>query len=328
MFKRSLIALVITAMLLSACSAAAPAKSVGMRDYANNSAAPQLSVQSDSGGEEKASEGYTTSEMPQEPSSGGAGNQAAVERIVIKNASLEIVVADPAKAMSSISQMAESMGGFVVTSNLMKLTSGSGAEVPEANITVRVPAEKLTSAMDQIKALVMDPESDIRSENVTGQDVTKEYTDLQSRLTNLENARDQLQTILDEAHKTEDVLSVYNQLTSVTEQIEVLKGQIRYYDESSQLSAISVQIVSKASVQPISVAGWEPKGVAREAVQSLVDALQFLANAAIWGVIFCLPIGILIAIPVYLIVWGARKVRRNRKAAKQPESKEQEPPAA
>lgn len=326
MFKRNLIAIVLAALLLSGCASAAPTKSLEMRDMSNSAAAPQLSVESDAGGGQKASEGYTTSELPSELSSGG--DQSTIERIVIKNASLEIVVADPAKAMSSISQMAESMGGFVVTSNLMKLTSGSGAEVPEANITVRVPADKLNSAMDQIKALVTDPASDIRSENVTGQDVTKEYTDLQSRLTNLENARDQLQTILNEAHKTEDVLSVYNQLTSVTEQIEVLKGQIRYYDESSQLSAISVQIISKASVQPISVAGWEPKGVARDAVQALVNALQFLANAAIWGVIFCLPIGILIAIPVYLIVLGTRKVRRSRKASKQPESKQQEPPAA
>jgi hypothetical protein len=103
---------------------------------------------------------------------------AAVERVVIKNASLEIVVQDPISSVDAISRMAEEMGGFVVNSNTYRIRTTRGNEVPEANITVRVPATRLNEAMDRIKALVGDPGQDVINENISGQDVTQEYTDL------------------------------------------------------------------------------------------------------------------------------------------------------
>jgi hypothetical protein len=312
MMKRSLIFLVLVCLLLTGCASAA-ATSVAP----STGGAPMPPSFNEAVPAEKSADAQSQGAVTNQndlSNSGSGGNQAAIDRVVIKNASLVIVVADPAAAMGSITQMADEMGGFVVNSNLVRLASTGGMEVPEANITVRVPAQKLTDAMDRIKGLVTDKANDIQSENVTGQDVTKEYTDLQSRLTNLENTRDQLQTIMADAHKTEDILAVYNQLTSVTEQIEVLKGQIRYYDESASLSAISVRIVSKESVKPISIGGWQPKGIARDALQALVNTLQVLGTAAIWGGIYCLPITLMAAIPLYLIFLGFRKVQRRKKA--------------
>jgi hypothetical protein len=106
------------------------------------------------------------------------------ERIVIKNAREEIVVDQPDQSMDRISQMAEEMGGFVVSANLYQATLDSGEEVPRASITIRVPAERLDEALARIEA-----ESDQLPRNKTIEpDVTSEYTDLQSRLRNLEAA--------------------------------------------------------------------------------------------------------------------------------------------
>jgi archaellum component FlaC len=243
--------------------------------------------------------------MPVEEQAAGGAYQAsipqAVERIVIKNANLSIVVEDPANVMNSVTRMTEDMGGFVVTSELHKIKTSEGLEVPEANITIRVPAGKLTEAMDQIKSMVKDLKTDILSENISGQDVTKEYTDLKSRLTNLENARKQLEKIMEEAVKTEDVLNVYTQLTQVSEQIEVIKGQIKYYEESSAFSAISIYIQSEESIAPLTIGGWKPEGVASNAVQALINMLKFLASVAIWLIIFLLPLGLVIFLPFFLL---------------------------
>jgi hypothetical protein len=168
--------------------------------------------------------------------------------------------------------------------------------------------------MDQIKALVKDSQNDILSENVTGQDVTKEYTDLKSQLTNLQQAEQQLQKIMDSATKTQDVLDVYNQLVQVRQQIDVLQGQIQYYDQASRLSAISVTIQAEASVAPLTVGGWQPVGTARDALQALVNSLKFLANAGIWTLIYIVPMLIAIALPIWLFVIIVRAlVRRNKK---------------
>ena len=239
-----------------------------------------------------------------------------VERIVLKNASLSIVVDDPAKAMEIIGNNAEDSGGFIVNSNLYKTTTSQGVEIPEAYITVRVPAETLLETIEEIKSLTTDPEKDVLNENVTGQDVTKEYTDLQSRLTNLEKTAEKLEEIMDEAYQTEDVLAVYNELTEVSEQIEVIKGQIKYYDEASRLSSIDINIMAHEAYKPITIGGWEPAGVARKAIQALIDTMQFFVNAAIWIVIYLLPVLICLAIPVWLIVIGFKRIRKARKAKK------------
>jgi hypothetical protein len=302
--KKSILVLVILAVVLAGCaSAASVAPEYGAPGMDGSSSAPNYAPAAPVPGVSKGVDEYSYN-LPEE-----------IERVVLKNASIEIVTADPVASADTISRMAEEMGGFVVNSNIYRTTTARGIEVPEANITVRVPADRLTEAMDRIKALVGDPGEDVRNENITGQDVTLEYTDLQSRLRNKEDAATALRKILEEANRTEDVLMVYQELNRVTEEIEVLKGQIKYYDESARLSAVSVRIQSKEAVAPISVAGWEPVGVARDALQALVDALQFLAQASIWLVVFCLPLGLLLAVPGFFIYRGLRRYRARRKAA-------------
>lgn len=230
-----------------------------------------------------------------------------VERVVIKNASLEIVVDAPDQSMQSISRMAEEMGGFVVSANLYKTQTSDGQEVPRASITIRVPAEKLDAALERIEA-----ESDRLplNKNINSQDVTSEYTDLESRLTNLEAAEEQLMQIMERATRTEDVLNVFDQLTRVREQIEVIKGQMQYFENSAKLSAIHVELIPNEVIQPISIGGWEPVGVVKDAVQTLIVALQGLVNIAIWLALFILPIVLIIGIPLYLIIRGVRSRRK------------------
>lgn len=256
--------------------------------------------------------------MAEEASSAGGDYQVdnsvtqTQDRIVIRNADLSVVVKDPIKSQEVISKMAEDMKGYVVNSYLYKVQTGEGVEVPEVSITIRVPSEKLDEAIEKIKAEVDNPETDVLTEQVSGQDITMEYTDLQSRLKNLEATRDQLMIFMDEAKTTEEVMMVYNQLVSINEQIEVLKGQIKYYDESSKLSAITVRIQAQAAIQPVTIGKWQPVGVARDAVQALIKAFKFLVNAFIWIVILVLPIALIIYLVVRLFIWVIRKVFKRK----------------
>jgi len=204
----------------------------------NSEGLPNLTAPSDS------SNAPQSAANPGSNGGGIGGNAVEAKRIVIKNGTLSIVVKDPGASLDRIAKMAEQMGGFIVSSNIFKTTTSSGVEMPQAQISIRVPADKLTAAVEQIKAETPDPAKDVLTENITGSDVTKEYTDLQSRLTNLQNAADQLKAIMAKADKTEDVMSVYNQLMQVNEQIEVIKGQIKYYDEASNMSEIAVTLQS------------------------------------------------------------------------------------
>jgi hypothetical protein len=318
MFKKALLPFLLILIFLTACApAATPAPNAQFQtDTTGKSAAPALEAPSSSGGSAKPADS-TIATLP---------DQSSVTRLVIRNAELSIYVKDPGSALDQIAKMADGMQGYTVSSNLYKSTPTDGNEFPEAKINIRVPAEKLNDALTKIKALVTDPGTDITNESVTGQDVTKEYTDQKSRLTNLENAEKQLQKIMDEAVKTEDVLNVYNQLVSIREQIEVIKGQIKYYEESAALSSIQVSILAKASARALTIGGWEPVGVARSALQATLNGLRFLANAAIWIVLFIVPIGLVIFIPLRLL-WALAK-RLFKRKGNRPVAPPANPPAA
>lgn len=294
--KRLIVIFILFALVLSACASAADTPATAWDKGAPESPAQPSPREMEAGGYDNASSGSTI------PATG--------ERLVIKNANLSLIVVDPGAAMTSITRMAEGMGGFVVDSNLYKTTTRDGIEVPAAYLTIRVPADQLDAALTQIKALIEDPKTDILSENITGQDVTSQYTDLQSRLRNLEAAEVQLTSFMEKATKIDEVMQVYNRLTEVRSDIEVLKGQIKYYEESARLSAISITLTAKESIQPVEIAGWKPVGIARNAVQALIDGLKVIATVLIWVIIFLLPIGLIIGLPIWLIVRAARRRRK------------------
>ena len=142
---------------------------------------------------------------------------------------------------------------------------------------------------------------DVQDESLTGQDITSQYVDLQSRLTAKEAAADQLTKIMQSATKTQDVLDVYEQLQQVDSDIEVLKGQIQYDQQAAQLSAITVHVVAAETIKPIQVGGWKPQGVARDAIQNLIYFWQGFVNFLITFFLLIVPALITIAIPFVLI---------------------------
>ncbi|MEO8609341.1 MAG: DUF4349 domain-containing protein [Chloroflexota bacterium] len=236
----------------------------------------------------------------------GQDAQDSRSRVILKTASLSLVVDAADSSLAAISKMAEGMGGWVVTSSTSMVTTAAGQSVAQGSITIRVPADKLDEAMTQIKSGA----GKVEYENVSGQDVTQQYVDLSSRLTNLEAAEVQLRKIMDDAHKTEDVLNVYNQLVSTRGEIEQIRGQIQYFDEASAYSSISVNLIPTAIDTPIQIAGWSPGHTVENALATLVNVLQSGADLLITVAVLVVPLALLVLIPL----WFARRMLRRRAA--------------
>jgi len=274
----ALFTLIVFVLGLGGCSSAATPSAADEKSYAPMAAA-------------------TAAPSGSRTASGVAQPAAVQPRLVIKNADLTLVVDDPASAMTTIMNMANEMGGFVVTSKSFKIRAENGTEVPQATINVRIPAEKLDAAMIQVKKLVKDPAQDIRAENVSGQDVTADYVDLQSKLGVYENTEKGLLRLQDSATKIDDVLTIFNQLTQVRQQIEQIKGQMKYFEEAAALSSLNISLLSKAGIAPLSIGGWQPIGVVRDAFQTLIDIGKGLVEVVIWLVIVFLPLGLVLYFP-------------------------------
>jgi hypothetical protein len=275
--------LIILTVLLSACGAAqlasAPARDMAEPMFAEveESTANVFTMGDDGSGSE-----FIASEP------------VTVDRLVIRNANLTLVVEDPAVSAEEIADLAEALNGFVVNSNVYQTTFAEGVFATQASITIRVPAERLDEALDEIKQDVVE----VRSETISGQDVKQEYTDLESRLRNLE---------------------VYQNLRQVREEIEVIKGRMQYFEQSARLSAITIDLLPDVISQPLQIGKWQPQGTAKAALEALISALQFLANVSIWLIIFALPVLALLSIPFWAIRWWVLR-RRVRSQARQEET--------
>jgi len=292
--KRNLFILIVAVLLLSACGAAPNAASqsnardgaTDVQKFAVAQSAPPIAP-------EMGAPSTTTSNYGVQ----NAPASQAQERIVIQNADLAIVVKDPQAKMAEIGALARRLGGFVVSSNMSQINLNGNVKVPDASINIRVPATNLDDALTEIKTNTVD----VQSENRSGEDVTDKYVDLQSQLKAKQAAADKLYEILQKADNANDTLMIFNQLTQVQTDIEVLKGQINYYDQSAKLSAISVHLVAEATVQPIVIAGWHPQGVARNAAQALVDFFQGFANFLIWLAIYIIPVAAVLILLLALL---------------------------
>lgn len=301
--KKSVVLLsLIPILVLSACAASSPA-SLTYADRAANSGAAKESF------------GVPAPAATEAPVSVQlAPVSGPTDRIVLLNASLDLVVRDPADATSKIADMAFAKGGWVVNSNITQSVYGSqGEKYYSGEISIRVPAdtvEKLKATLGEIEALAVE----VKSRQLSGQDVTAEYTDAQSRLRNLRASQERLLKIMENATDTNAIVAVEEQLRQVEGEIEVLEGQINYYQTASQYSLISVTLEPFIPSQPLQIGGWHPEGVAKQALQDLIRGLQglvdFIIRLGICGVPALLVIA-LFAAPFYLI--GRRLIRRSKK---------------
>jgi len=252
--------------------------------------------------------------VPIEEYLANATAQSQETRIIIYTGNVSLVVKDTQEAVGAITALANEQGGFVAGSNVYE-----SQNVLRGSLTIRIPAERYQDTLTRLRALALR----VERETSSTQDVTEEFTDLQARKTNLEFTEQALQELLDERQRvgsTSDILEVYRELTDIRGQIEQIEGRMRYLANQSALSTITIELIPDVLYQPVSVAGWEPQGVAKQALQALVAALQGLVNALIWLVIFVLPLLAIILVPVVILVWIVRWWWRRRKKQPQPAS--------
>lgn len=244
---------------------------------------------------------------------------ALLNRKMVARATIALVVEDAAESVEAIEAIMQDVGGFVSAANLYNQYSGD-TPVLAGNLTLRVPAEALEETMTRLEALALQ----VGPRTVNREDVTDQYTDLDAQLRNLQATEEELRAMLTEVRErpnstSEDILTVFNQLTAIRGQIEQVQGRKNMLDNLIGLSTIDVTLSPDAASLPVVETGWRPAVEVRNASRSLVSGLQTLGTAAIWFVVAVLPVLLLIALPFVLLFLIVRSLvrRRRRRAALQ-----------
>lgn len=226
--------------------------------------------------------------------------------MIVRTATLTIIVADTGKALDKISALVEQNGGYVSGSNVWRET-----EQLRAKLTLRVPSTTLRATLASIRACGIR----VQSETMSSDEVTQEYVDLGSQLKNLEatevELRQLMTSIREHSKKASEVLEMSQQLTSVRGQIEQARGRMRYLEQVTSYATVNVELIPDAVAKPVVEPGWQPIAVAKDAARALTNVMKDVASAAIWLLVYALPLVLLLGVGAF-IAW---KVLRRLAAA-------------
>ena len=256
-----------------------------------------------------------------EQAANGAANDSAANladtRKIIANANVSLVVSDTAAAVEGIETLASDVGGYLADVQLSKDRYGE-TEVLRGSLTLRVPAASLD---DFDGAGCRRWPRMLRNLNVSRQDVTDQYSDLDAQLRNLRATETELLALLTEVRqkpnaKVEDILAVHRSLMQIREEIETLQGRKNLLDNQIGFSTIWIELIPDSINRPIVEEPWSANGPARNALRALVQTLQGLMTALIWVLLYLAPLLLVFLIPLAILIWLARYwMGRRRKSA-------------
>ena len=188
----------------------------------------------------------------------------SLDRKLIRTCSLNLVVKNPAATADKVRTLAETAGGFLVSSATSGLESGA------ATLTIRVPVAQFEQVRSEIRKLGLR----VDSEKLDAQDVTRQYVDQEARLRNLHAQETQYLSILKRAANVKDTLEVTEKLNGVRGEIEQQQAEFSALSKQVETVALTISLYAESDVQVFGL-NWRPlyqlKMSARDGMLALGD---------------------------------------------------------
>lgn len=249
--------IVAAALVFAACSAGDSGES--FQDIASGlggglDAATDTSTAGDSGeASERTSEQGGSQEGSEEPASEedlGDGGIDPVSlqvqdlgRDIIFTAQLTVAVNDVAAAGDQATREIQNLGGFLFGQRT------TGAPEPTSILTFKIQPEDFQTALDRLGSI-----GELRTQNVTADDVTERIVDLESRIETAAASVDRLRTLLGQATDIKAIVELESELLARETELETLRGSLRTLRNQVSLATIVLTLTEAASRPELDVA--------------------------------------------------------------------------
>ena len=235
-------------------------------------------------GDASADNGWAEAAMDAADTAGGADFSAVRRNAkLILNADLSLETQDFEKSAADIEKMTAEAGGYIESSGTYGDTGSRSA-----NYTLRVPQEKFEQFYAQLGENMH-----VVSRSRSSEDVTEQYTDIETRLATLQTKHERLLSLLEKADKMEDIIALENALADCEYEIDSLTGSKRRYDD---LVGFSTFYINLREVQTLTATA-DGTGFGAQLTQAAKTGARGLADVVrgtILGVVMFWPAVILV----------------------------------
>lgn len=289
--KKSLILGIAFVFLLSACSASDHNDKRSFEMSSNDMAV------------EHESAGY---EGEQTEATEDRSDEAIAERKIIHRANLQLRVSDFGLAQSNIEGKVAKYEGYIVESTVYHDEN----ELSNGYMIIRIPAKNFQGFLADTEKEA----TNVIERNVTGEDVTEQYVDLEARLTSKRVVEERLLNFLKEAEKTEDLLRISADLSVVQEEIESLVGKINYLENQTEYSTVEIGLIEARVILPeVGTKGFDTWEKTKKQFFTSINFLLAFGSGLIVFILGNFPVLFIllgVGVGVYFLV--RRKLKRTK----------------
>jgi Domain of unknown function (DUF4349) len=226
---------------------------------------------------------------------------------VIRQAQLSLTVGSGTfdSKLSAVRTLVEAAGGYIAGTDAQAAQTSDlqNSSIRTGIINFMVPAANFDSTIDQLSHV-----GKVQSEHITGTDVSAQYVDLNARLANAQAQRDAMLALLKQATNITDIINVQNQIGQITAQIEQLKGQIKYLDNNTAYSSVTVTMTEAGAPAQTTSDSWGLATALNDAAHNFVATINYVISGL--GVIG----PFLVLLGVGYLIWRRRRLPQPRHA--------------
>lgn len=309
----AILTILMTAVLLGGCGAksAVTAETAAAYEVAAEEAAAEMpamaAVNYDSGAapaEGAADESEQNSSAPMNPLAG---------RKLIRNVHMSVETDSFDALLSGISSRIAELGGYIEQSDISgEQTNYRNEPIPrDAYLTARIPSAKLDSFVDFVST-----DGNVTNKSESTQDVTLQYSDIESKKKSLTIEQDRIWALLEKADTLESVIALEQRLSEIRYELESMESQLRLYDNQVDYSTVTLSIHEVTVFTPTApeTIGQRISSGFQKSLENVADfcvnlIVGIAATSPIW-----IPVGILALILFFVYkrrTWKKRFMKGN-----------------
>ena len=159
------------------------------------------------------------------------GPQQSNQRKLIKNGTISFETNDIEKTGKEIEKLYQEFNGYIASENHFNY-----GERFQHEQEIRIPSQNFDPFIQKLEQLG----SKVENKNISTQDVTEEFIDVEARLKTKKDLEARYRELLKFAKKVDEMLSIENQIGNVRAEIESMEGRLNYLKNQVAFSTIKI----------------------------------------------------------------------------------------